>query len=201
MIWQFVIDYGYALLGYLIVGALFYIPIRWIYIKKHNRKLMPGREFLYFIFVEYLIAMLTQTILPIWRIYFINGSLQMDVFRNTPSFNFIPFKSISYFLFEAELKFNTCLNLLANIFLLFPFGLLYPLIDEKRKNKTIVFGVLFSAVIEIFQIIPGRSTDIDDVILNTLGCTLGFLCYIICRRVFLLKSKEFREAHHLQYWR
>ena len=141
MIWQFVIDYGYELLGYLIVGALFYIPMRWIYIKKHNRRPKAGREFLYFIFAEYLIAMLTQTILPIWRVYFINGSLQMDVFRNTPSFNFIPFKSISYFLFEAEFKFNTCLNLLANTFLLFPFGFLYPLLDEKRKNKTIIFGV------------------------------------------------------------
>ena len=45
-------------------------------------------------------------------------------------------------------------------------------------------GFLCSCSIEFIQFFIGRSTDIDDVILNTTGALLGYLLYVLVRAVF-----------------
>ena len=66
-------------------------------------------------------------------------------------------------------------NFLGNIMLFLPVGLLLPLMDEKFKCQWIVFtGAGLSLVIEFVQLITARGCfDLDDVILNSLGTTIG----------------------------
>jgi len=68
-----------------------------------------------------------------------------------------------------------------NVVLFVPFGLLLPMIWQNMgKLRSVLLGAFgFTLLIEVSQLLNFRSTDIDDVILNLAGMTLGFLvCHI-----------------------
>ena len=78
---------------------------------------------------------------------------------------------------------------LQNILLFIPFGMLLPLFF-KRPNFLLctLSGTLFSLMIECSQLLNKRSSDVDDLIMNTLGALIGYLLYnLILER--LLKGK------------
>ena len=66
-----------------------------------------------------------------------------------------------------------------NIFLFIQFVFLIPLICKKMRSLhlTALAGFSFSILIEISQLLNNRRTDIDDLIMNTLGAIIGFLIY------------------------
>lgn len=68
-----------------------------------------------------------------------------------------------------------------NIFLFLPFGFLFPVWLPKKKTAwTIPVGFLCSVAIEYCQLCTGRGfCQLDDVIMNTLGAVIGFLCWKI----------------------
>lgn len=68
-----------------------------------------------------------------------------------------------------------------NIFLFLPFGFLFPVwLPEKKTAWTIPGGFLCSVAIEYCQLRTGRGfCQLDDVIMNTLGAVIGFLCWKI----------------------
>lgn len=73
-------------------------------------------------------------------------------------------------------------NVLGNILLFVPFGLLFTAITERDRSPAILLlaASLSSATIEATQFaernIPiGRTVDIDDVIWNTIGALAGYL--------------------------
>ena len=67
-------------------------------------------------------------------------------------------------------------NFLGNIILFIPFGFLLPCVtDWNRMRKTVVTGIGFSLLIETIQLITSQGCfDFDDVILNSLGCVIGY---------------------------
>ena len=100
---------------------------------------------------------------------FYNGlTYQLKILKD--KINFIPFSKdidfIAYFL---------------NIVLFLPLGFLVPLILKKiNKLKYILgIGLGFSMIIEVSQLLNNRRTDIDDLILNTIGAIVGFILYRI----------------------
>jgi len=80
---------------------------------------------------------------------------------------------------------------IGNIVVFAPFGAALALATwpDRRApgllwwGRTLLTGMLFSVAIELAQtLVPGRITDIDDVILNTLGMTLGMIAgYVVMR--------------------
>ena len=75
-----------------------------------------------------------------------------------------------------------------NILLFVPFGILVPLIwtNAKGIRYILISGFSFSLLIEISQSFNNRQTDVDDLILNTLGALIGYLLF----RVLLNKIKR-----------
>jgi len=70
--------------------------------------------------------------------------------------------------------------------MLLPLGIYIPLLFPKLSGFFRVFLIclLVSVSIELMQLITSvRSTDIDDVILNTSGVAVGYLIYIFLRFV------------------
>jgi glycopeptide antibiotics resistance protein len=64
-----------------------------------------------------------------------------------------------------------------NVLLFVPFGFALPLVWERarRAGVTIAAGALVSLAVELTQLfVPTHTTDIDDLLLNTLGAALGF---------------------------
>lgn len=97
--------------------------------------------------------------------------------------NVIPFQSMRelYYYGTDEAIFN---NLVMNIVLFVPFGFFVYLMT-KKEWLTSMFGCLFSISIETIQyILPiGRTTNIDDVILNVTGTLVGIILAYFFRKL------------------
>lgn len=75
------------------------------------------------------------------------------------------------------------INFPGNIIMFLPFGFFAGLLLDKPKwwkSTLITFGISF--FIEVFQLFVSRGTDIDDLILNTLGGLLGYTCFLLLRK-------------------
>lgn len=83
-------------------------------------------------------------------------------------------------------------NILASTLVLTPFGLAYPIVIENSNYLlTLGFGILFAICIEFtrYYLCLG-SIDIDDIILNAIGCSLGYLFYLLYSYIFQRKFKK-----------
>lgn len=65
-----------------------------------------------------------------------------------------------------------------NVVLFIPLGFLLPLIWSDFKAKYIcIFGFSLSLLVELSQLLNNRSTDVDDLILNTIGAAVGYILF------------------------
>ena len=104
-----------------------------------------------------------------------------------PVLNFIPLSS--------GIEISTILN----IIFFMPFGFLLPTLWNKfRKFMPTVFaGFIFSLIIEVGQLFTIRATDVDDLIMNTLGTILGFILFKILSIIFKkLSNKTMVEEYN-----
>ncbi len=96
---------------------------------------------------------------------------------NTPyRYNWIPLRTIYEF---ATMKVGTRLdqwiNLLGNVAVFVPFGLLIPFVFRVRWLSFIIRFASGILILELLQLITRRGTaDIDDIILNTIGACIGY---------------------------
>lgn len=96
--------------------------------------------------------------------------------------NFAPFIHIA----EYDSKHDTLLNIIGNIGMFVPSGIVLPIIYKKLDTfaKVTSVGALISLSIEILQLpFFTRTSDIDDLILNTLGCAVGYLIYAAVKKL------------------
>jgi glycopeptide antibiotics resistance protein len=93
--------------------------------------------------------------------------------------NFVPFKTINFYLFLADINLNIRIeNLAGNIIGFMPFGFILPLLARKfQKLSTVTLATFcLSLTFELLQLIfEFGSFDVDDLILNTIGGILGYL--------------------------
>ena len=76
-------------------------------------------------------------------------------------------------------------NVVGNTAMFIPSGIILPVVYRKLNNfwKVIAVGALISLCIEFLQLpFASRASDIDDLLLNTLGVTAGYGIYVIFRR-------------------
>ena len=96
--------------------------------------------------------------------------------------NLVPLVHILEFDSRGELL----LNVLGNPAMFIPSGILFPALFPRldRFWKVTAAGALLSLSIELLQLpFYVRATDIDDLLLNTLGCALGYGIFALCRKL------------------
>ena len=73
-----------------------------------------------------------------------------------------------------------------NIMLFIPLGFLLPRIWRKYEVlwKTVLSGITFSLAIELSQLFNYRVTDIDDLLMNTLGALIGWVIFRLLKKHF-----------------
>lgn len=119
--------------------------------------------------------------------------------------NFVPLKTIIYYMFFADINLDIRIkNLVGNIIGFVPLGILLPLLSNRFLNLKSVIIATFSLsfTYEFFQLLFGfGSFDIDDLILNTLGGILGYLpiklIYLIIIRRRNIKTVKQRRNQKL----
>lgn len=83
--------------------------------------------------------------------------------------------------------------LLGNIILFLPFGFLAALLWRGYHGKrSLLLGIGISGGIECWQLTVGRTFDVDDLLLNTLGVLTGFLLWKLSDKVL---PKGLRQLH------
>lgn len=106
--------------------------------------------------------------------------------------NFVPFREIMRYEYGSAEFYR---QVIGNIVLFIPLGFYATCYCKLRGISGItLISLLSSVIIETVQYFIGRSVDIDDVILNTIGGIIGFLLYkglnaIWSRMPNFLKSK------------
>lgn len=105
--------------------------------------------------------------------------------------NWIPFVN----LLDYDSKRDLLLNLIGNFALFIPTGIVTPLIYKhiNTLKKVTLTGFLISLSIEIIQLpFAVRASDVDDLILNTAGCLVGYGIYALIRTIASKKTLKTR---------
>ena len=89
-------------------------------------------------------------------------------------------------LMDYDSKRDLLINLIGNFAMFIPTGVMTPLIYRKIDSfwKVTLTGFLLSLSIEIIQLpFAVRASDVNDLILNTLGCMVGYGIYAFVRKI------------------
>ena len=89
-------------------------------------------------------------------------------------------------LFDYDNKRDLLLNVIGNVAMFIPSGIVLPIIYKRLDSfvKVILVGGGISLCIEIIQLpFSVRASDVDDLILNTFGVIIGYGIYALIRSV------------------
>ena len=160
-----------------VIGWIFFRLIVW----RKTKSFCWKREAIQLLFLVNLLVIHRMTFHPFAKL---NGQVQPLIFDIATAWpfrmNLIPFVN----LLDYDSKRDLLLNLIGNTAMFIPTGIMTPLIYKKRNSfsKTVLTGFLMSLIIEIIQLpFAVRASDVDDLILNTLGCAIGYGILSLCR--------------------
>ena len=178
------------ILGYCIISAIcllgmaiLYAPVCFLL----RNRVQPAKQLAYFLFGACVIIVLAATVI-------IGSSKTAAADR---SLNLVPFQVFQETWGMPEPK--KIAQTAANVVMFVPLGFLMPVAFRRMRSfgKTTLSLALFSFAIEFTQYFTGRSADIDDLILNTLGGILGYLIFFAVSRLFWKKRpRRTNRAYH-----
>lgn len=147
------------------MGTIIAILLRTTYLLVNKEKLILHEELLKLCFIIYILCL------------FYVVTFQ-DV--SWSSHNYIPFREILRYDFGSNLFYK---NIFGNMLLFLPYGIVIA--KYVRLDKTLIVGLIAfitSLSIEVIQFLIGRVFDVDDIILNVVGCLLGFTIYRLFKK-------------------
>lgn len=162
-----------------IVGII-YVIICVVIVKRNKLKIEWLKEIMKLLFTCYLTGLISLVILPanFWLDFFDGVFLgwwdEMLPIFSFGGFNFVPslIKALS-----GELTIGSWVKtmLIGNIAMFLPLGFFLPFVTERVNRKNIfVVSIAVPFIVELLQMIFGRSFDVDDLICNFIGIVAGF---------------------------
>lgn len=138
-------------------SVLVTLPLALIFIFLFDRPRAKRRWFWMVLLAVYLNTMYVVVGVPDWRY------ITWD-----PTVNLVPFQD-----FTPE----NLLGMALNVAMFVPLGFLLPAYFDRYRSfvPTLDAGILTSLTVELIQLFTFRATDVDDLIMNTLGAIVGFL--------------------------
>ena len=169
----------------LIFAAIWLIVRSSVWIK--NRHIDLKREAVLLLMYINLAVIIRFTFFPMATV---DGRVQPLVFDVATAFpvrvNSIPFVH----LFDYESKRDLLLNVIGNAAMFIPSGIVLPIVYKNLNRfwKVFLVGAGISLCIETIQLpFSVRATDIDDLILNTVGVIVGYGIYAFIQRIKRVK--------------
>lgn len=163
----------------LVVGCLYFLRRR-----KRQPNESRGRAALAALFPCYLTGLSCLTLFfgVLHKMYYV-------LFYHLPSGY-----GINWFHGEFDLELSLLHGLtgenIGNLLMLLPFGILYPLFDRRATLKrTLTAGIFTVFLIELLQPVFGRSFDLNDIVLNCLGCILSSVVFFIGKGLLEQRGK------------
>ncbi|MCD4839159.1 VanZ family protein [Neobacillus sedimentimangrovi] len=112
--------------------------------------------------------------------------------------NFVPFKTIYFYLFLTDINLNIRIeNLAGNVIGFAPFGFILPMMAQRfqKLGKVIMATFCLSLSFEVLQMLfELGSFDVDDLILNTFGGMLGYILFKIKQPKAKRNKKRYKKT-------
>ena len=163
------------------VSLVILVSFRLSYLYKNKVKVVLYKEIFLFFFAFYILCLfqiVTST----------------DISASYGN-NFIPFKEIMRYKLFSTLFMK---NVVGNMLLFLPYGYFVGrYFSGKNKCLSIFLIFLASAAIEYTQLSIGRVFDVDDILLNVIGGTIGYMLYLFSYKIFDSLPKFFKSVWFL----
>ena len=148
-----------AILGILLDwfgGAIVSLPLAMVFMRLADRKRFSQMWIWVALFALYMNAMLI-----------IVGTPAISYIIWDPTINYIPF---------ADFSVSNMTGMALNIVMFIPFGAFLPIYFTyfRKVRRTVLAGFLMSLSIEVLQLFTFRTTDVDDLMMNTIGALVGY---------------------------
>lgn len=165
----------------IVIIAVTLICCRVAYLRHHHNVFSFHEEFWNLVKIMYIIIL-----------YMLVTNVDTKAISNV---NLVPFSEITRYEFGSK---YFMYYIVGNVLIFIPFGfMIASYIKPKKCWTNIIVGLIVSLTIEFVQLQIGRTFDIDDIILNVLGCFIGYLLYIgfnaIRNHVTILKTDWFNN--------
>lgn len=173
--------FSLALLAVVVLGVIFFL-LYFIILKRffRDKKVISKKKLLLLgLFIGYMIMVIGVTFLNRGSNY--QGGIELSLFSS--------YREAWY-----SFKIRLWQFIYLNIFMLVPFGLLFPLLHPRFKKSvwTIGAAALFTLSIECFQLITGYGIfEVDDLFNNLLGAMIG---YGITMGLITMKEKGIKQS-------
>ena len=142
------------------IFTIIIVSIRLVYIFNNKENFVLHKELLMLCFIIYILLL-----------YYIVTFQDNNYGTN----NFVPFREIFRYDVNSRLFLK---NVIGNVLLFVPFGIFVTYyVKNDKVYQTLFLSILVSCSIEFAQSVIGRTADIDDVILNTIGGILGYIIF------------------------
>lgn len=88
---------------------------------------------------------------------------------------------------------SNAMQYLENVLLFIPAGALLPLLYRsfQKLSRCALYGFFLSLAIELMQLFCFRATDIDDLMMNTLGAVVGFGIFALFKKLYPPVATDF----------
>lgn len=160
----------------LIISVVIMVSVRLTYIIINKTRFVLYKELLMLVFAIYILCL-----------------FQVVTFQDSSALsgnNFMPFREIFRYNITSRLFLK---NVIGNMIMFFPFGFFISYyINPDDIKPTIILTLIASIAIEVVQLMIGRVFDIDDILLNLIGGSLGYAIYNIMRRL----GERFPKVFH-----
>ncbi len=165
----------------ILISIIVIISLRVTYLIKNKQRFVLYKEFLALSFIIYILCL-----------------FQVVTFQDTVTWsnnNFVPFREILRYHLGSRLFFK---NVLGNVLLFLPFGFFASYyLEVRRPYIPFALTLIASTSIECVQMAIGRVFDIDDIILNIVGGTIGYLVYYLLLKIGNSMPKVFQSEWFL----
>ena len=169
--------------GFMLLALPIWILLRTLWLMCKQQSPRWGRELLLVFFVLYLIGLASQTLTFPPSLFsdpqaIIARAIQR--WETGHGINLTPGYTIRSMLEKGSYG-QKVINLAGNVLIFAPLGVLPPLLWKRWRHlwAAVPLSAGVSCLIEFLQLFLGRSVDVDDVILNTLGGLLGYLLFCL----------------------
>lgn len=176
-------SYFYDVWPVIIIITVIACSLRIAYLIKNHQKFCFYKEIFVLLFILYVMCLFEIVTLQ-------------D--QNYGLSNYIPFKEIFRYEVGSSLFVK---NIIGNVLLFLPYGYFASeYIKSKKAWPICLLTTLVTITIEFVQLNIGRTFDIDDVILNTLGGLLGYLLYRLVEKVKVKLPKVFKTEGFINFF-
>ena len=174
-------------------AMVLFISFLWLLVRAtvawKNKKIAWIRELQLLLVYICIIVVVRFTFCPFGKI---DGEIQpllFDIAKVWPvRINLLPL----VYLFDYPEKREILLNVIGNTTMFIPLGVIWPIVFKNldTHKKVLAAGIGASLCIEILQLpFYDRVTDIDDLILNSMGFLVGYLIFVLVKKLSMKRKK------------